>query len=179
MTLLQKKLLRQSEIRQAINSLLGNDDRTEEQDSELATLTAEGTSIEPEIRAAIVAEPDPQTTITAANDPETRERLELRGKTGLADFLAAAAGGREVVGAAKEYAASVGCSPLNRIPLDIFTAGQPDARTRLQGTEGYRNVERWNVSDSDLCVECTGDYSRPLQWGRSGQGDTHRHGACQ
>ena len=32
MTALQRKLLRQSEIRQAINSLLGNDDRTEEQD---------------------------------------------------------------------------------------------------------------------------------------------------
>ena len=133
MTALQKKLLRQSEIRQAINSLLGNDDRTEEQDAELVTLTDEGTAIEPEIRAAIVAEPDPQTTITAANDPETRERLEIRSKTGLADFLAAAAGGREVSGAAKEYAASVGCSPLNRIPLDIFTVDQPEARAVTTG----------------------------------------------
>ena len=128
MTILQQKLIRQSEIRESINSLLGNDSRTEEQDAELSTLTAEGFAIEPEIRAAIVAEPDPETTITKTGDPEQRERLELRGKTGLADFLSAAAGGREVSGAAKEYAASVGCSPLNRLPLAIFGNSQPETR---------------------------------------------------
>ena len=113
--------------------LLGLETRTEDQDAELVTLTAEGQAIEPEIRAAIVAEPDPQEVVTDTGDPETRERLELRGKTGLADFLSAAAGGREVVGAAKEYAASVHCSPLNRIPLDIFTADQPEARAVTTG----------------------------------------------
>ena len=62
----------------------------------LTKLTDEAQKIEPEIRAAIVAEPDPDTTITNTGDPEQRERLELRSKTGLADFLSAAAGGREV-----------------------------------------------------------------------------------
>ena len=133
MTALQKLLVKQSSIREKINSLLGLETRTEDQDAELVQLTAEGVAIEPEIRAAIVAEPDPQEVVTDTGDPETRERLELRGKTGLADFLAAAAGGREVVGAAKEYAASVHCSPLNRIPLDIFTADQPEARAVTTG----------------------------------------------
>ena len=63
-----------------------------------------------------------------AGDSETRERSAIRSKTGLADFLSAAAGGREVSGAAREYAASVGCSPLNRLPLDIFRNGQPETR---------------------------------------------------
>ena len=55
MTAVQKLTIRQSEIREAINSLLGNDSRTEEQDAELVKLTDEGQKIEPEIRAAIVA----------------------------------------------------------------------------------------------------------------------------
>ena len=38
---------------------LGNDSRTEEQDAELVKLTDEGQKIEPEIRAAIVAESRP------------------------------------------------------------------------------------------------------------------------
>ena len=133
MTILQKLQLRQSEIRESINTLLGNDSRTEEQQGELEKLTGEGQSIEPEIRAAIVAEPDPETTITNTGDPEQRERLEIRSKTGLADFLSAAAGGREVSGAAKEYADSVGCSPLNRLPLGIFRNGQPETRAVTVG----------------------------------------------
>ena len=59
MTILQQKLLRQSEVRQEINSLLGNDARTDDQQGELEKLTGEGQKLEPEIRAAIVAEPDP------------------------------------------------------------------------------------------------------------------------
>ena len=130
MTALQKKLLRQSEIRQAINSLLGNDDRTEEQDAEFVTLTDEGTSIEPEIRAAIVAEPDPQTTITAANDPEQREKAELRGKTGIADFLRAAASGTSVVGAAAEYAQELKIPTVGHLPMALFARSAPKPETR-------------------------------------------------
>ena len=128
MTILQKLQLRQSEIRGTINSLLGTDSRSDEQQVELEKLTSEGTALEVELRAAIVAEPDPQEVVTPTGDAETRERLEIRSKTGLADFLSAAAGGREVTGAAKDYAASVGCSPLNRLPLAIFGNGEPELR---------------------------------------------------
>ena len=133
MTILQKLQLKQSEIREAINALLGKDERSQDETAALEKLTGEGQGLEVELRAAIVAEPDPETTITKTGDPEQRERLELRGKTGLADFLSAAAGGREVSGAAKEYAASVGCAPLNRLPLDIFRNGQPETRALTTG----------------------------------------------
>ena len=133
MTILQKLQLRQSEIRESINNLLSLDARTEEQDKELTELTTAGQKLEPEIRAAIVAEPDPQEVVTATGDPEQRERLEIRSKTGLADFLSAASGGREVTGAAKEYAAAVGCAPLGMIPLDIFRNGQPETRAVTAG----------------------------------------------
>ena len=134
MTILQKLQLRQSEIREKLNTLLGLETRSEEQQGELEKLAAEGQKIEPELRAAIIAAPDEQTVVTkTTGDPEQRERLELRGKTGLADFFAAAAGGREVVGAAREYAASVGVSALNRLPLDIFPNGQPETRAVTGG----------------------------------------------
>ena len=107
--------------------------RSETEQGELEKLTGEAQGLEVELRAAIVAEPAPDTTITNTGDPEHRERLEIRSKTGLADFLSAAAGGREVSGAAKEYASSVGCSPLNRLPLDIFQDGQPETRAITTG----------------------------------------------
>ena len=75
MTILQKLQLRQSEIREAINTLLGNDARTETEQGELETLTGEGQKIEPEIRAAIVATPDPQETRVEGRDAAD---LELR-----------------------------------------------------------------------------------------------------
>ena len=71
MTVLQKLQIRKSEISESINTLLGNDSRTEEQDGELAKLSAAGQSIEPEIRAAIIASPDPQETVLEG-DAESR-----------------------------------------------------------------------------------------------------------
>ena len=70
MNKLQKLQIRQSEIRQRLNELLGLETRTEEQTSELKTLTAEGSAIEPEVRAAIVSTPDPEEVITKTGDPE-------------------------------------------------------------------------------------------------------------
>ena len=89
MTILQKLQLKQSEIREQLNTLLGLDTRTEEQDTELGKLTTEGQKIEPEIRAAIIAAPDEQTVVTPTDDPEQRERLELRAKARVSDFLVA------------------------------------------------------------------------------------------
>ena len=60
--------------------------------------------------------------------PETRERRAIRPRTGVADFYAAAAGGREVTGAAREYADACGVAPFGKLPLLIFTDGQPETR---------------------------------------------------
>ena len=133
MTPAQSIQVRLSECRQRLNTLLQVENRSEDETAEMEKVTAEVSKREPELRAALASEPDPQEVTTATADPETRERLELRSKTGLADFLSAAAGGREVSGAAKEYAASVGCSPLNRLPLDIFRNGQPEVRAITTG----------------------------------------------
>lgn len=123
MTAEQRLSLRQSEVREAINSLLGLDERTDEHRSELRTLTAEAQGLETEIRAAIVAAPDPDPA-TLTDGPEARERLELRGKARVADFVTAALTGRGVRGASAEYADSVGCAGL--MPLDLLDA--PEAR---------------------------------------------------
>ena len=135
MTILQKLQVRQSEIRQAINALLGNDARTDDQQGELEKLTGEGQKLEPEIRAAIVAAPDPEVT-TINGDAEGRERLELRAKTGLADFLRAAADGRSVVGAAAEYAESLGVPTVGHLPMALFgrtTTPMPETRAITPG----------------------------------------------
>ena len=133
MTAAQTIQLKLSSCRQRLNELLQVETRSAEEQTEMETLTNEVSVQEPELRAALAATPDPQEVVTPTGDPEQRERLEIRSKTGLADFLSAAAGGREVSGAAKEYAASVGCSPLNRLPLDIFRDGQPETRAITAG----------------------------------------------
>ena len=120
MTVLQQLQVKQSEIREAINALLGLDARTEEQAAELLTFTAAAQELEPSIRAALIAAPDPQEVTTATGDSETRERIELRAKTGIADFLKAAAGGTSVSGAAAEYAASLGIPTSGHLPMALF-----------------------------------------------------------
>ena len=133
MTAAQTIQVRLSTCRQRLNELLQVETRSAEEQIEMETLTNEVSVKEPELRAALASEIDPQEVVTATVDPETRERLELRKKTGVADFISAALGGREVSGAAREYAAAVGCSPLNRLPLDIFTDGQPETRAITAG----------------------------------------------
>ena len=132
MTILQKLLLKQSETREAINSLLGVDlsAQSKDHDTQLKTLTDSAQTLEREVRAAIIAQPDPQEVVTKTGDPETRERLELRSKTGLADYLRAAAGGSAVTGAAAEYAASLGVPTVGHIPMEIFARSAPAVEER-------------------------------------------------
>ena len=131
MTLLQGLQIKKSEISEKLNVLLGLETRTEEQDIELVKLTEEGTKIEPSIRAAIVASPAQQEVVTTTGGSENRERLELRSKTGLADFLRAAAGGTSVTGAALEYCESLGVPTVGHVPMAIFrrtTTPMPETR---------------------------------------------------
>ena len=130
MTILQGLQVKQSTIRESINTLLGNDSRTEEQNGELVKLTGEGTGLEVELRAAIVAEPDPTEVVSHTGDSETRERAELRSKTGIADFLRAAAGGASVSGAAAEYATSLGVPTVGHLPMALFAGSAPTVETR-------------------------------------------------
>ena len=122
MTRAQSIQVKLSECRQKINDLLGVEDRSAEQQTVLETLTGEIQKLEPELRAAIAAEPDPETRVETV-DAEARERLELRGKANLGAFVLAALQGREVAGAELEYRQSLGFN--SGIPLDLWEADRP------------------------------------------------------
>lgn len=123
MTRSQKLTVRLSEIRQKLNELLGVEERTDGQNATMDQLMAEAVKLEPELRAAIVAEGEGQTTETTDTeiDAAERERRELRSKSRFHRFVAAALAhgdaGR-VDGAEAELAAAEGCPGL--VPLTII-----------------------------------------------------------
>ena len=133
MTPAQTIMLKLSTCRQRINELLGVEDRSAEQDTEMETLTADVSKREPELRAALAAEDDKREVVTTTGGSENRERLELRSKTGLADFLRAAAGGTSVSGAALEYCESLGVPTVGHLPMAIFGRTTPETRAITPG----------------------------------------------
>ena len=131
--------IRVSEIIDRAAELDAIETRSAEQESELTALLAERPKKTLEYRTEAKAEEEAELHPRDFDVlPETRERLEIRSKTGLADYLAAAAGGREVVGAAREYADACGVAPFGKVPLLIFADGQPEVRAISVGpaTEG-------------------------------------------
>jgi len=96
----QRLQIEQSEKRQRLDDLLAAEKLSDEQRSELDDLTKRMREIEVELRAAIVAEPDPVTSPAQAT--EDRNRLELRSRASVGRFLLAAMRGRSVDGAERE-----------------------------------------------------------------------------
>ena len=124
MSPLMKLQVRQSEIREKINTLLGNDKRSEEQDAELVKLTTEGQKIEPEIRAAIIAAPDPGEAETVeAGDAETRELRQLTGRANAGAIILAVTEKRNSIGAELELQQHHKLAE-NQIPLDMLRVEQ-------------------------------------------------------
>ena len=130
MLLSHKLTIRLSEIRESLNTLLQTPERTAEQQDEMAKLTKEVGAKEPELRAALTAEGVTEHRTVA--DPETRERLELRSKSRIGAFVAAAINKQPVAGAEAEYAAAEGGSALGMIPLAIFDRNRPEVRGGLE-----------------------------------------------
>ena len=129
MTSAQRKLLevqgRQSKLRSRLAVLAAKETRTTDEDTELSTVETKLSACEPELRAALKAasdEDDAATTTTDTSDPETRERLELRAKTGIGDFLKAACSGGAVTGAAAEFAAACHVPTSGHLPMALFPA---------------------------------------------------------
>lgn len=117
--------LRISETRQRINKLQSRDDAlTEAETRERDDLSGKLDTAETEYRAAVEHE-EAEKTVTKTTDPEHRARLELRGRTGFADYISAALGGVEVRGAAAEYAQSLGVPLFGKMPVDLFGAFLP------------------------------------------------------
>ena len=120
MTKLQGLQIRKSEISEQINAILGLDARTDEQQGELEKLTAEGQRIEPEIRAAIVASPDPDETQTVATeDAEIRELRQLTDRSNVGDIFSAAVEHRNTSGETAELQQHFGIN-ANQIPLSML-----------------------------------------------------------
>ena len=127
MTNSQKLLLEQSKKRERINEILAKDSPTAEERAELQTLTGRMQEIEPELRAAIVAEDaEVEQRMRDAGrvpDAEHRERIELRGRARLTEYLTARAQGRLVAGAEAELCAAAG---VTGIPLELWDTAQPE-----------------------------------------------------
>ena len=77
-------------------------------------------------RTAAIDEGTVETRDVPQVDGEHRERLELRSKTGLADYLHAACSGSSVEGAAAEFASACGVPTSGHLPMAIF----PQVETR-------------------------------------------------
>ena len=77
-----------------------------------------------------VAEREAAEVGSLAGDPELRERVELRAKTGIADFLKAAVGGAAVSGASAEYAAACGVPTVGHVPMALFGRTTPPVEER-------------------------------------------------
>ena len=139
MTPAQKRLRelreRQSRERGRMAELGMVDALTDEQRSELDAIEAGTPDLERQIRAATIAvdqENAEQCTETRTHEPdaEQRERIELRSKASLTEYLLAAAQGRMVAGAEAELQAAAG---VKGIPIELWDV--PETRNRGDGRE--------------------------------------------
>ena len=141
MTAVQRLQVEQSELRQAINDLLEKGEAlTDEERATLGTKTKRAQEAEVELRAAIVAEGAgaAETTVHVEGlDAEQRERVELRSKARLGNFLTAAAAGRVVAGAEAELQAAAG---VQGIPLELWDTPQPAEQREQNGAAEHRAV---------------------------------------
>ena len=119
MTAKQKIELRMSEARSKLNALLdvAIEERSDDQKAEIVSLSESLQSLEPELRAALLAEPEQPETLDAEK-PEDRERRELRGKAKLSGFIAAVLEDRRIDGAELEVSQAFNCS--GKVPLEMF-----------------------------------------------------------
>ena len=128
----QSLQLEQSTKRQRINELLGQDEMSAEERAELDPLTKRAQEIEVEYRAAIVAEDadlEQRKSEAGEGDAEQRERIGLRSKARLTEFLIARAQGRMVSGAEHELCAAAGVSG---IPIELWDVPGPEHRSAEQ-----------------------------------------------
>ncbi len=126
MTKSQKLALERSEKTQAINALLAKESLTDDERGELDSLSKRAQEIEPEYRAAVVAEDGELAETRAAAgdglDKEARERIELRSKASLGTFFRAALTGKTVTGAEAELQAA---AAVDGIPIEMWELKHP------------------------------------------------------
>ena len=127
MVISAKLQIRASEIRQRLNMISGleGDALTDAVKAETGALAAEYADTELKMRAALIAEDAERQTNGPTVDAELRERIELRGRARLGNFLLAAARGALVNGAEAELFAASGVKM--GIPFDMWEPDTVDA----------------------------------------------------
>lgn len=114
--------LRLSEVRQRLNEISGleGDDFTAEIRSEAESLQREFKDLEVRHRSAVIAEGEVETRALATEpDAQMRERLELRSRASLTNYLRSALSGRLPSGTEAELNAAAGIEEGN-IPLELW-----------------------------------------------------------
>ena len=122
MTRKQKLLLEQSEKRQKINELLDKEDRSADENTELETLTARMQAMEPELRAAIVAEGETETRAATEFGADGQGPAELRALiagASVGDIFTAVVEHRATAGQTAELQTHYGLG-ANSIPLALL-----------------------------------------------------------
>ena len=137
----QRLTIEQSQVRERINDALGKDELTTEERSALETDTKRMSAIGVELRAALTVEGDDEHKALADNPtPEHRERLELRKRAKLTNYLLSALSGRQVDGAELELRGAAGVT--DGIPLELFDLEERvDAPTTAPTTGTGVNVD--------------------------------------
>ena len=147
--LLRELTEKQSKQRQQMAEFAKADTLTDEQRSELDTIENATPDLERQLRAAQRAVDDEETEQRKAGetgdtkpDAEQLERIELRSKAQLTNFVLAAISGRNVSGAEAELQAAAGIN--GGVPLEIFDTAERrkrledrvDVQTDAPGTVG-------------------------------------------
>ena len=144
MTPAQKRLRelreRQSRERGRMAELSRVDELSDEQRSQLDEIECGTPDLERQIRAAMVAaeteEREAETRETTAPDAEQRERIELRSKASLTEFMLARMQGRAVAGAEAELQAAAGVTGIPLELWDVPRSAEQRAATEAPGTVG-------------------------------------------
>ena len=130
----QRLELRRSEIRGRLGAIaaLAGDALTEAITTERDTLMVELRESEPQLAAAIVAEASDETRRDDPEggpvSPEMRERLALREKAKVGNFLVAALRGRQLSGPEAELAEAAGCD--GNVPLELWNVPRGESERR-------------------------------------------------
>ena len=123
--------LRQSEARQELSGLLETDPDNEK----IGTLTTEVRSLDRQIMAHKVANPEPETRVVEGS-PEGRELAELRSRIDMGVYVKGAISRTGVrAGAASEYNTHLGLEG-NKFPLDLMVEHRAKRDGDAEGNQG-------------------------------------------
>ena len=137
MNKLQRLQIREMETRQALNALLSKDELQDSERTELAGLTKRAMDLDVEMKAAIIAEPEPKLETREMQygmDAEQRERLELRSQASLTNFVSRYMAGKMPQGRELELQQA---AQVDGIPLELWdTPRSMGLETRADSVTG-------------------------------------------